>query len=364
MDMGLPSDERATLQALIDAAAPHPVPADQALTLLQRVNGLDSEALGRLAYHALTGVDPGDSGDSEPDAPVDLMDTFPPFASEVLMRAICGPDHRRPTPQAVVIVLETVPAIAWPSAGRPHIVLESASSAEVSEPVAEPAPTPEPPSAFEAEPALEAEPESVDHDAEFRNLLIPSRTVPRFDPLSDPWEPEPALQSELAFEENLPADDDEAVEVEPDPVIEVDSEVEPQPEAEQEPEPATTSVVSYDEPVAAPDEDGMHSEFRNLVPTSFEVPRLVTPASGELGVLAEDPRRRSSGRRRSDSGKKGGPVEPRDRGPMLLLIAAIVVLILLAVVYFAAKQMREETDVTIDPQGASRVTSQPVDVRP
>lgn len=349
MDMGLPPDERAALQALIDAAAPDPVPADQALALLQRVRDLDSEALGRLAYHALTGVDPGDS---EPPAPVEVVAGFPPFAAEVLMRAICGPDHRRPTPQALVIVLDTVPAGAWPSAGRPHLVPEGAAGVEVEpEPVVEDV-------AVEQEPVEEPDPEAVDHDAEFRNLLIPSRTVPRFDPLSDPWEPEPALQSDLAIEENVPAVDE--VEVVEDVEPEAEPEAEPVDEPVDEPE-----VEAHDEPVAPSYEDGMHSEFRNLVPTSFAVPRLGTAAGDEIAVLAEDPRRRSSsGRRRSSKGgKKSGPAQPRDRAPMLLLVASIVVLVLLAVVYFAAKQMREQTDDTVTPQGASRVTSQPVDVR-
>jgi hypothetical protein len=115
--------------------------------------------------------------------------------------------------------------------------------------------------------------------------------------------------------------------------------------------------------VEPPAEGGMHSEFRNLVPASFEVPRfesLPNPAGFE--ALVDDPRRPTSGRRRSSRGsaKKG----KRDRNQLLLLIAVLVVIALLAVVYLATKNTKEPADDPLTPQGASRATSQPVDTRP
>ncbi|WP_222430427.1 hypothetical protein, partial [Nocardioides sp. J9] len=133
MDMGTTSPARAHLQALIAAAAPDPLPAEQALPLLAQLGETDTEALGRIAYHALTGTEPGDG---EPRAPREVVDGFPPFASEVLVRAIAGPDERRPTPQALLIVLDTVPKGSWPSAGRPFVTLHEEAAATVTEPEA------------------------------------------------------------------------------------------------------------------------------------------------------------------------------------------------------------------------------------
>lgn len=374
MDMGLPSDERATLQALVDAAAPEPLPADQAIALLQRLGDLDSEALGRLAYHALTGVAPGDG---EPAAPSDILPGFPPFAAEVLMRAICGPDHRRPTSQAILIVLDTVPASSWPTAGRPHVSLEVATAIDevvpvesvvVPEPVVEPVPEPvvEP----EVEPAdAEISPEhavdspapvaTVDeplgHDDAFRRMLTPSREIPRFDPLSDPWEPEPepgeAPTAAAAAEPELTI----VPEPEPLPLPEPEPEPEPLPLPEPEPEPfpEPERIAHQDAP---PAETGMHAEFRNLVPASFEVPRFEKlEGADDLAALTDESSQHRSGRRRRRSSRS------RRKGTWLLLLA-VLVLVALAVVY-ALSERTEETPDDVVPQGASRVMAQPVDTR-
>ncbi|WP_235535821.1 hypothetical protein [Nocardioides sp. Root190] len=215
--MGLPTNERATLDALIAAAAPDPVPARQALDLLKALGEPDAAVLGRLAYHALTGVAPGDG---EPEAPAAVAPGFPPFAAEVLMRAICGPDHRRPTSQALIIVLDTVPAASWPTARQAPLAEPVVAPVET-EPVVGPAVSEVEPVASEVEPEVVPDPEVEEPtpeplaepepatptpptkstassraamNDEFRSLLTPSRTIPRFDPLSDPltdpWVPD------------------------------------------------------------------------------------------------------------------------------------------------------------------------------
>ncbi|KRA30916.1 MULTISPECIES: hypothetical protein [unclassified Nocardioides] len=365
MDMGLPADERATLRALIEAAAPEPLPADQALALLQGVRGLDPESLGRLAYHALTGIDPGAS---DPAPPNEVLPGFPPFAAEVLMRAICGPDHRRPTAQAILIVLDTVPASAWPTSGRPAVVPGDAPVEDVAveEHVEVAAPEPEPEKYVEPEPEPQPEPEPAlvsDHvgrDQEFRNLIAPGRPVPRFDPLSDPWEPEP--EEHVGPEPVIEPEPDPVVEPEPDvepivePVPEPDPVVEPEPEPE--PEPARPVIRGVDPPA----EGGMHAEFRNLVPASFEVPRFDRLPDPVGIALTDDARQHTSGRRRTRSSSTGR--SRRDRNQVLLLIAVFVVIVLLAAAYLATKGTQEDPDDAGTPQGASRVTSQPDDARP
>lgn len=372
MDMGLPSDECAKLRALIEAAAPEPLPADQALALLQGVKGLDPESLGRLAYHALTGIDPGDPGDSDPAPPSQVRPGFPPFAAEVLMRAICGPDHRRPTAQAVLIVLDTVPASAWPTPGRPAVVLKDAPvedhvevAAQEPDAYVEPAPEPEP----EPEPVLISD--HFGRDQEFRNLIAPARPVPRFDPLSDPWEPEPEFQTEPEPEpvpEPEPIPEPEPV---PDPVPIPDPVPEPEPVPDPVPEPEPAPIIEP-EPIPVPEparpvirgvdppaEGGMHAEFRNIVPASFEVPRFERLPGGE--ALIDDGRQHTSGRRRRRS--SSATKEKGDRKQFLLLAAVIVVIALLAVAYLVTKSPQDPADDEVPPQGASRVTSQPVDAR-
>lgn len=374
MDMGLPSDARATITALLAESGPDPLPAEQALGLLRPLRDLDVADLGRLAYHALTGVAPA----AEPVPPAEVLAGFPPFAAEVLMRAIVGPDHRRPTSQALLIVLDTVPASAWPTAGRPFVTLGDEEVEEVEDeqvvneapptvetpvvevvgatveealdetldtaideapttvetPVVEVAdsgpetvetpavrppmtaaelmasvatPTEEPtdraPEAriddrreAPAEPAVgepEEAPAPIGRAAlhqEFRDLLAPSREVPRFDPLTDPlpdvlgaplrprmtdpltdpWEPEsiPETTPEAAPVDVVEPAVEQAVEpepvvlVQPEPVVPLAPEPEPEPELEPEPGPEPASIAP-----SAP--RGMHEEFRNLVDPAF-----------------------------------------------------------------------------------------------
>ncbi|MDN5745576.1 MAG: hypothetical protein L0H31_10705, partial [Nocardioidaceae bacterium] len=114
MPTGLPPAARdldqATLIELLDNAGPVPLPAAQAIALLQRLNETDAAVFGALAYRALTGVEP----DAAPRPAADLVPGFPPFVSEVLQRAVSGPDERRPSPAALLIVLEMAPTDTWP----------------------------------------------------------------------------------------------------------------------------------------------------------------------------------------------------------------------------------------------------------
>lgn len=349
MDMGQPSNERARLDALISAAAPDPVPAAQALPLLQQSGEQDAAVLGRLAYHALTGTDPG-AGDPPP--PGEVVPGFPPFAAEVLMRAICGPDHRRPTAQALLIVLDTVPLASWPGADRPAVTLGedaaeaveaveavAAAEAAVEEPpatVEAPAAEPGPEVEVAAEPEAEPEdgegvgqpaPAAIHHD-EFRSLLTPSRPVPRFDPLTDPltdpWDPDTGeiaridLSLVTGTTATEPTSDEpasvgpevvaEAVEPEPvpepDAVVEdvaesVDEPAEPVEDAAEQPvtepvaEPPVAEEPVAEEPVTDDGARGMHDEFRNFVSPSFAVPHF-EPLEGTLPAGSDRVRRRRS----------------------------------------------------------------------
>ncbi|UUW91838.1 hypothetical protein [Pimelobacter simplex] len=333
MTLGLPpEDERALLSALIAAAAPDAVPAEQAIPLLCRVDETDVAALAQLAYHALTGVEPGTP---EPAAPADLDPGFPPFASEVLVRAIVGPDHRRPTPQALLVVLEMIGADQWPSHGRPHVVL------------APPEPEPEP----EAEPEPEPEPEVVavvtkPAPEEFRSLLLPSRDVPRFDPLTDPL---PDLRDDPVVVAPpvalVPEPEPEPAPVEPEPV-----EPEPEPvEPEPDPEPAR-----HVDAQARPIQD----EFRNIVAPTYAVPHFSPlEGAGPLPGLEDGrERRRRSGRK----GRRRHPVNhtsPEDRRQTLVIVAVILVLVVLGAIYAASRSEDKPRDGA--PQGASRTLDQP-----
>ncbi|WP_435768484.1 hypothetical protein [Nocardioides sp. SYSU DS0651] len=181
MTMGADVDARAALEALIEAAAPEPLPADQAVALLKRAETRDVEELGRLAYHALTGVDPG-SG--EPVPPAEALPGFPPFVAEVLNRAIVGPEERRPTRQALLIVLETVPAAAWPTR-RPAEPAPAKPAPVESATAADPGPVQqvaEPP--VETVERVETGPAGRGAEDEFRTMVAPPHDVPRFEPLS------------------------------------------------------------------------------------------------------------------------------------------------------------------------------------
>lgn len=368
MDMGVHPDERALLRALIAAAAPHPLAPDQAIPLLGRVDEPDVAALGRLAYHALTGVDPGPLADPPP--PADVVPGFPSFASEVIQRAIAGPDHRRPTNRALIVVLETTRSSNWPTSGRPHLVIGEDG------PVASDDPT-------EPRPDRARTEERQREHAEFRSLLIPSREVPRFDPLVDtPTAPEAAPDAASPTDE--PADV-------------VTEDVEPEPVDD-------------------------HEAFRRVVVTGHAIPRF-EPLEGTVEVpgLGDDVvRRRRSSRRRHTADHDMHPqapavqpapvphipldVEPApgepvatprtvgapepvtvpdetvadepvvaalatpaprpgtDRRETFIVVAVLAVLILLAAVYAAAQQADQPTDSGL-PQGASRVSSHPLDVR-
>lgn len=417
MDMGQPSNERARLDALISAAAPDPLPAGQALPLLQQSGEKDAAVLGRLAYQALTGVDPGE----DPSPPGDIVPGFPPFAAEVLMRAIVGPDHRRPTTQALLIVLDTVPLASWPSADRPFVSLDHAATDTAPETVEAPAVDSMPAPA--AEPVVGAEPETevevgveVDeeveerapepavaaiHQDEFRSLLTPSRPVPRFDPLTDPltdpWNSDAddlapidlvrisAVPAEPSVEAEAEAVEEPAVEeVEPEPVMD-----EVEPELVTEPDQVVEEVEEAAPAVETDDPDsprGMHDEFRNFVSPSFAVPRF-EPLEGTLPAGSDRVRRRRTRGSSRDAepeapakaekpAKEPKPTqEPKaakerpertpvanassddDRRQTLLLVGVILVLILLGVVYAATRDGDDKGGV--DPQGASRSTVQP-----
>lgn len=193
MDQGAFDDARAELLALAADAAPHPVPAEQVVTLLKETGSTDPEALGRLAYHALTGVDPGPAGQAA-ERPSDVLPGFPTFASEVLTRAVNGPEDRRPTAAALLMVLQTTPQATWPSravaaeaAPDPVDPVEGEEITEVTE-VTELTETPDAPEA-EPEPTRtsgrthHADPGSRELNDDFRRVVAPVHAVPRFEPL-------------------------------------------------------------------------------------------------------------------------------------------------------------------------------------
>jgi hypothetical protein len=344
MDMGVRPDARALLTALIAAAAPEPVPADQAIALLSRVDEPDAAVLGRLAYHALTGIDPGPLIDPPP--PADVVPGFPSFASEVIQRAITGPDHRRPTARALVIVLETTGSASWPTAGRPHVGIREDVLVAADD-------------RTDPRDTLRAQERAREH-AEFRSMLTPAREVPLVD-----------------------APDEEALEVT---------------EAGSEPE-IVPSDLPADLPADLPDDE--HEALRRVVATEHAVPRFEPlEGAGQVPGLGDDVvRRRRSSRRKSRhhthhprpavAGVEPEPVvepvvepeavverkpEPTElagppadaagtgRRETFILVAVLAVLIALAAIYAAAQKADEPADSGL-PQGASRVSSQPLDVR-
>jgi hypothetical protein len=118
-----------TILSELVAAADGPVPPSRALPVLRDLadelgdSPEDAFGFGMVAYHALTGRDPF----PEPGAPArpvtDALPGFPPFAAEVVMRAIGPNADRRPSPAALITVLEVQPRTTWPTAdpaaGRP-----------------------------------------------------------------------------------------------------------------------------------------------------------------------------------------------------------------------------------------------------
>ncbi|MDQ6525799.1 hypothetical protein RB608_19440 [Nocardioides sp. LHD-245] len=394
MDMGVHPDERALLEALIAAAAPDPLPADQAIPLLCRVEETEVADLGRLAYRALTGVDPGTAG--TPPSPAELVPGFPSFAAEVIQRAIAGPEERRPTIQGLLVVLETVGPALWPTSGRPHVVIGEDGPVPADDPAA-------------SDDLARAEERQRVH-AEFRSLLIPTREVPRFDPLFD------TLSDPLG-----------------DPVPEDDAEPDAEGAAEPDVEGAAGPAVeapeeSADESAGEPLDE--HDAFRRVVATGHTVPRFdpLDGAGDVPGLGTEIVRRRRSKRRRSAShSTRPRPVAPAaedveaiedelevldpddiefeiaepapdvpddvqpeiveptparpevepeavtpaparapaggaDKRETLILVAVVAVLILLGAIYAAAQKSDRPHD-SGTPQGASLVTSQPVAVR-
>lgn len=329
MDMGVHHDARARLVALIAAAAPGPVPADQAIALLRRIHEPSSAALGRLAYHALTGIDPGPLADPPP--PAEVVPGFPTFASEVIQRAIAGPDHRRPTAQALLVVLETTSPASWPTSGRPQVGIRE------DVPVAADDRT-------DPRDALRAEERAREH-AEFRSLLIPSREVPLVDPADEP------VDEVDEADEARELDEDEAL--------------------------------------------------RRVVVTEHAVPRFEPlEGAGQVPGLGDEivRRRRSSSKKRSHhhthrpaaepapappkAAKAPRPAKPAKpakqpkqpkptattpagtgRRETFILVAVLAVLIALAAVYAAAQRADQPSDSGLSPQGASLVSSQPLEVR-
>lgn len=104
------------------AAAGGPLAPSRALPLLRELadelgDGADDAfGFGMVAYHALTGCDPFPDGGHRPRPVTDALPGFPPFAAEVVMRAV-GPDpDRRPSPASLITVLEVQPCAAWPIA--------------------------------------------------------------------------------------------------------------------------------------------------------------------------------------------------------------------------------------------------------
>lgn len=151
MSMGLPFDDQildsvARLHRLLDEIAPGPLPADLAIAELRQMvdtaPAIDAETLGRLAYHCLTGADPGEAGGPPPESAVDVVAGFPPFASEVLMRACDGDPARRPSASSLLVVLETIPADAWPQHASVVPVIEPEADTEALQETAEEPPAP------------------------------------------------------------------------------------------------------------------------------------------------------------------------------------------------------------------------------
>lgn len=161
-----PTDPRDALLALLDAA-PGPVPAEHVLPLLRRLQGEDVESLARLAYRALTGVEPAPGERLQ--RPTELVSGFPLFVSEVLSRAIEGPDERRPTPQALLVVLDTVAASPG-SAPAPDHVAEASVEGAVEASVEEEEPR-----------RSRGERATLNHD--FHAMIAPGHAIPRFEPL-------------------------------------------------------------------------------------------------------------------------------------------------------------------------------------
>ncbi|HWI43598.1 MAG TPA: hypothetical protein VNS81_08240 [Nocardioides sp.] len=213
MDQGAFDDARAELLALAADAAPHPVPAEQVVALLKETGSADPEALGRLAYHALTGVDPGPAGQAA-ERPSDVLPGFPTFASEVLARAVNGPEDRRPTAAALLMVLQTTPQATWPSRAvatetAPETdedvedveAVEAVEAPDTAEDVEAPDTTeadpvagveavadegvaePEPQAAGTTARRDPADPESRQLHDDFRRVVAPVHAVPRFEPL-------------------------------------------------------------------------------------------------------------------------------------------------------------------------------------
>ncbi|GAA3525436.1 hypothetical protein [Nocardioides daeguensis] len=215
---------------------------------------------------------------------------------------------------------------------------------------------------------LRAEERAREH-AEFRSLLIPSREVPRFESLTD---------------------------------------TEPDAEADAGPEAGPETEV--DEPVEPVEElpDDEHDAFRRVVVTKHAIPRFEPlEGAGEFPGLGDEVVHRRRSRRRRSSAPAPAAVTPEpapapetepapaaetetppaarpapaapavpaapaapataprpgaDRRETFILVAVLAVLIVLAALYAAAQQADQPSDSGL-PQGASRVSSQPLDVR-
>ena len=116
------------------AAARGPVPPSRALPVLRDLadelgdSAEDAFGFGMVAYHALTGCDPFPEPGGRARPVTDALPGFPPFAAEVVMRAL-GPDaDRRPAPTALITVLEVQPRATWPTADQADRPARPASS--------------------------------------------------------------------------------------------------------------------------------------------------------------------------------------------------------------------------------------------
>ncbi|MBM7518426.1 hypothetical protein [Nocardioides nitrophenolicus] len=163
--------------------------------------------------------------------------------------------------------------------------------------------------------------------AEFRSLLIPSREVPRFDPLTEAADDGDAADGDAA--------DGDAADEAPHPVV------------------VTGHAVPRFEPLEG----------------AGEVPGLGDHVVHRRRSSRRRRRRRSAVHRPAVASEPAPEPEPTreptpgtGRRETLIVVAVLAVLILLAAIYAAVEQADQPSDSGL-PQGASRVGSQPAVVR-
>ena len=305
MSMGLPpTDPAPTTPRPSSAGAPARLPAGEAIAVLRELDETDPETLGRLAYQMLTGVEAAPEG---PVAPAALVPGFPPFASEVLMRAIAGPEERRPTTKTLLIVLETVPAATWPQVTT-AAAAEPAALAMVAEPDEQPSASlaPSAPADAPADDLADpltgpADPTPVTpdrggHNEAFRDLLRPSAEVPKFDPLTAPWDADsdgPVLDGPVLDEPapEQPAPDEPARSEASGPAAAgavTPSAAAPAAQSPASPARPLSSRLADARQRAEEEPRGMHEEFRGLVAVPDAEASVPEPAGPEPdGMHAE-----------------------------------------------------------------------------